>query len=144
MSRTHISDLKPYDLKLNEVVALNIDKKRHKVKVFNNVINELFDREKITDPNAKKVKKSRYKKHMETDSSTIGILLNMLINEKVKDRPLSKQEMEIKHKIWWNNRYYRFYDDYNAEVKKAQILRNQIQDLKLCIRELKKNLQNNS
>ena len=63
MSRTHISDLKPYDLKLNEVVALNIDKKRHKVKVFNNVINELFDREKITDPNAKKVKKSRYKKH---------------------------------------------------------------------------------
>ena len=77
---------------------------------------------------------------METDSSTIGILLNMLINEKVKDRPLSKQEMEIKHKIWWNNRYYRFYDDYNAEVKKAQILRNQIQDLKVCIRELKNNL----
>ena len=99
MARTHITDSEPYDIKINDVIALRVDLKRQKKSIFDNIISQLFSMEGIIDEDAKKTKKWRYKKHYEGNKTTIGILLNMLVNAKIEK---TEQQTITSAKIHYN------------------------------------------
>ena len=138
MSRTHITEAEPYEMSINEVIAYKLEVKKHKKEAFDIIMCRLLKQEGINDDGAIKCKKYRYKKHYENNNTSIGILLNMLVNEMCKNTPKTELEIKVSQQLKWNHSYHRFNDDYNKEAQKVKRLENEIKVLHNEIKYLKR------
>ncbi len=95
------------DLKHNNMVAKKNDDREIIKNKFDNLIEELFNNEGITDKDAFKVKKSRYKKQiLATNKTSTGHMLFMLLKDRCLHYPrkyalikIRKEVAELKNQI---------------------------------------------